>query len=141
MSTHMLTEQNHRLAKMLLEQQGELNKARARVAELEGREARWDKALGARVEEVAGLQRKVEELEGERSRLEACLRVNREANASKDTRTIELQAKLDRANRVARLHENKLFLLDECLRGSSDPKTRISSALTLVRSEVESDGT
>lgn len=36
MSTHMLTEQNHRLAKMLLEQQGELNKARARVAELEG---------------------------------------------------------------------------------------------------------
>ena len=36
MSTHMLTEQNHRLAKMLLEQQGELNKARARVVELEG---------------------------------------------------------------------------------------------------------
>tara|TARA_Y100001951_G_C11267865_1_gene256787 strand:- start:613 stop:906 length:294 start_codon:yes stop_codon:yes gene_type:complete len=69
MSTHMLTEQNHRLAKMLLEQQGELNKARARVAELEA--------------ELKGSRAEVERLRSAQGRHEAELNAQQVSYAAK----------------------------------------------------------
>ena len=84
-----------------------------RVAELEGREARWDKALGARVEEVADLQRKVAGLEGERAKALDMVRDRLDADPQTMTEAVDgltklykmehderfkLQAQLDRAN-------------------------------------------
>ena len=91
--------------------------------------------------EIVRLRTRVAELEGERLDMPGEIgRAYRDAE-NKRMAVVDLQAQLERANRAARLHENKLFLLDECLRGPSCPETRISSALTLVRSKVESNGT
>jgi hypothetical protein len=62
----MLSEQNHRLAAKMLEQQGELNRARTRVAELEAGKAR---GVISQALKIADLQAQLERANADVERL------------------------------------------------------------------------
>ena len=125
--THMLSEQNHRLAAKMLEQQGELNRAKARVAELEACVFKHleERKLDARINRHKELVERAEKAEARVAELKESEEKGWQTAATRGDTLSRVTIERDEAHaRVAELEGDKTAGLDMIRdRLDADPST------------------